>query len=369
MVARSAYAQLRYSPLLLLGTLSGMALIYVAPPALALFAMGGRALLGILAWLAMAFAFQPTLRFYRLSPLLGPGVAGDRGGLSVLHHRFRLSASPRAAAACGRAAPRRRASGAGMSTAADVASGKRHRDENFPVASQPHQRRAIAPSVLAFYRFARAADDVADHASAAPRKQSSRCSTAGTDPAGTRAMLSPMRCRCAPHWPSASSSPRHALRSADGLSPRRHQAALSRLGRSDGLLPLFGHARWAASCSTCMAKSESTWPAYDALCSALQVINHLQDCAKDFRNLNRVYIPLDTFAAAGLTPEVLAQSQGAAGAARRYPPARCAHHRSCCASHRPSRARSPICAWRLEIAVIQRLALTPDRHAGDAAIR
>ena len=75
-------------------------------------------------------------------------------------------------------------------------------------------------------------------------------------------------------------------------------------------------------------ESESTWPANDALCSALQVINHLQDCAKDYRDLNRVYIPLDTFAAAGLTPEVLAQSKGAGRAARRHPPAQCPHCRS-----------------------------------------
>jgi hopene-associated glycosyltransferase HpnB len=78
MVARSAYAQLRYSPLLLLGTIAGMALVYVAPPALALFAEGAARVLGILAWLAMALAFQPTLRFYRLSPLWGlalPAIA------------------------------------------------------------------------------------------------------------------------------------------------------------------------------------------------------------------------------------------------------------------------------------------------------
>src|SRR5262249_18982430 len=53
------------------------------------------------------------------------------------------------------------------------------------------------------------------------------------------------------------------------------------------------------------AESRSTWPASDALCAALQVINHLQDCAKDYRELNRVYIPLDHFAAAGTTPEAL----------------------------------------------------------------
>jgi hopene-associated glycosyltransferase HpnB len=78
MVVRSAYAQLRYSPLLLLGTIAGMALIYVAPPALALFAEGAGRVLSILAWLAMVLAFQPTLRFYRLSPLWGlalPAIA------------------------------------------------------------------------------------------------------------------------------------------------------------------------------------------------------------------------------------------------------------------------------------------------------
>jgi hydroxysqualene synthase len=47
------------------------------------------------------------------------------------------------------------------------------------------------------------------------------------------------------------------------------------------------------------------WPASDALCAALQIINHLQDCAKDYRALNRVYIPMDAFAAAGIGPDAL----------------------------------------------------------------
>ncbi|HEX4569215.1 MAG TPA: glycosyltransferase [Dongiaceae bacterium] len=78
MVARSAYAQLRYSPLLLLGTAAGMALTYLAPPLLALFGGGAVRLLGLASWAAMAFAFQPVLRFYRLSPLWGlalPAIA------------------------------------------------------------------------------------------------------------------------------------------------------------------------------------------------------------------------------------------------------------------------------------------------------
>jgi hopene-associated glycosyltransferase HpnB len=78
MVARSAYAQLRYSPLLLAGTVLGMALTYLAPPLLALFASGTAQLAGAAAWVLMAVAFQPTLRLYRLSPLWGlalPAIA------------------------------------------------------------------------------------------------------------------------------------------------------------------------------------------------------------------------------------------------------------------------------------------------------
>jgi hopene-associated glycosyltransferase HpnB len=78
MVARSAYAQLRYSPLLLAGTVVGMALTYLAPPFLAVFATGLPQALGALTWLMMAVAFQPTLRLYGRSPLWGaalPGIA------------------------------------------------------------------------------------------------------------------------------------------------------------------------------------------------------------------------------------------------------------------------------------------------------
>jgi squalene synthase HpnC len=53
----------------------------------------------------------------------------------------------------------------------------------------------------------------------------------------------------------------------------------------------------------------ATWVANDALCAALQINNHLQDCGKDFRDLNRVYIPLDAFAAAGAAPEELGAAQ------------------------------------------------------------
>jgi hopene-associated glycosyltransferase HpnB len=75
MVARSAYAQLRYSPALLCGTVLAMIVVYAAPPLLAFFAHGTARVLGILTWLLMALAYQPMLRFYRLSALWGAALA------------------------------------------------------------------------------------------------------------------------------------------------------------------------------------------------------------------------------------------------------------------------------------------------------
>ncbi|MCO6415327.1 glycosyltransferase [Siccirubricoccus sp. KC 17139] len=78
MVARTAYAQLRYSPLLLAGMLLALALVFLAPPLLALFADGAAALLGAAAWAAMVLAYAPTLRRFGLSATRGlalPGIA------------------------------------------------------------------------------------------------------------------------------------------------------------------------------------------------------------------------------------------------------------------------------------------------------
>lgn len=79
MISRSAYTQLRHSPLLLAGTVCGMVLFYLAPPLLALFGSGVARWSGVCTWLLMALAFQPMLRFYRLSFLWGialPLIAG-----------------------------------------------------------------------------------------------------------------------------------------------------------------------------------------------------------------------------------------------------------------------------------------------------
>ncbi len=71
MVARTAYTQLNYSPLLLAGMALGMTLTFLAGPLLAIFAAGVAQILGAAIWLVMAAVYQPILRFYRLSPLWG----------------------------------------------------------------------------------------------------------------------------------------------------------------------------------------------------------------------------------------------------------------------------------------------------------
>ncbi|WP_371432979.1 glycosyltransferase [Novosphingobium sp.] len=87
MISRSAYAQLHYSPVLLAGTIAGLALVYGVPPALALLAHGLPRGLGLAAWGLMALSFQPMLRFYRRSPLWGlalPAIAAFYAGCTVL---------------------------------------------------------------------------------------------------------------------------------------------------------------------------------------------------------------------------------------------------------------------------------------------
>jgi phytoene/squalene synthetase len=65
-------------------------------------------------------------------------------------------------------------------------------------------------------------------------------------------------------------------------------------------------------------ESRATWAANDALCAALQIINHLQDCGKDYRTIDRVYIPLDT----GLRSRIWRQTGPVRNCARSSPVAR-----------------------------------------------
>ena len=231
-------------------------------------------------------------------------------------------------------------------------SGKGHRDENFPVASRlihPRHR----PAILAFYEFVRTADDIADHAALAPGDKLAlmdrlEATLLGKDDEEATAVA--LRSQLA----LRRLTPRHAL---DLLTAFRMDVTKLRYRDWDDLI---GY----CSCSAMPVgrfvldvhgESRATWPANDALCAALQIINHLQDCGKDYRNLNRVYIPLDVLAAAGTGVEALAGDCASPvlrdcihGLARRTG--------ELLRESRPFSARIRDTRLALEVAVIQRLA-------------
>ena len=94
MIARTAYVQLRFSPLLLLGTCLGLALVWLAPPAITLLAHGPARAIAALAWAGATLSYLPTLRRFRHSPLWAaalPAIAtfylAATIGSALHHHR------------------------------------------------------------------------------------------------------------------------------------------------------------------------------------------------------------------------------------------------------------------------------------------
>jgi phytoene/squalene synthetase len=102
-------------------------------------------------------------------------------------------------------------------------------------------------------------------------------------------------------------------------------------------------------------ESRATWPANDALCAALQIINHLQDCGADYRNLDRVYVPLDALAANGARVEALGEA-GASPALRDCLAALAQRTGILLAQSRPMPMQVKDLRLALEISVIQRCA-------------
>ncbi len=177
-----------------------------------------------------------------------------------------------------------------------LASGKDHRGENFPVASWLVAPRHRAP-IMAFYRFARAADDIADHAEAAPAIKAARLATmratlSGASEASAEALA--LRQACAAHRIDT----RHGL---DLLSAFERDVTVDRCADWDALMDYCRVSAMPVGRFVLDVHGEdrATWAASDALCAALQVINHVQDCAKDYRAIGRVYLPLDRLAAHG----------------------------------------------------------------------
>ncbi|MFI4974058.1 MAG: squalene synthase HpnC [Caulobacterales bacterium] len=189
-------------------------------------------------------------------------------------------------------------------------SGKGHADENFPVGSfliAPRHR----PVVFAFYHVARMADDVADHATAEPEAKLARLaeiedSLTGKGDRVAEAVI--LRRVLAERGVTL----QHAL---ELLEAFRRDVTKSRYADWEELMDYCRYS--AAPVGRFMldvhGESRALWPASDAQCAALQIINHLQDCGKDYRDIDRVYVPLDALAAEGLGVEALGAAQASPG--------------------------------------------------------
>ena len=178
-----------------------------------------------------------------------------------------------------------------MSATVETPSGKAARDENFPVGSWLI-RAELRPHVHAFYRFAREADDVADNSALSPEEKLRRLDRMGEVLEGARGDDAP-----------AARAMRDSLIETGVVAQHCHD--ILRAFRLDATKlryrdwdDLMSYCRYSASpvgrqVLDLHGESRDAWPSNDALCSALQVLNHLQDCVADHRNLDRVYLPTE----------------------------------------------------------------------------
>jgi squalene synthase HpnC len=239
-----------------------------------------------------------------------------------------------------------------MSEANALQSGKGHSDENFPVASfliAPRYR----PPILAFYRFVRFADDIADHATASPEDklrllEEMRATLVGESDA------SPEGVALRRSIEERGLDSQHAL---DLLEAFRRDVTKLRYHDWNDLIDYCRYSAMPVGRFVLDVHGESrdTWPANDALCAALQIINHVQDCAKDYRDLDRVYIPESALAAENLS--VTALSDTAAGPAlKRVLAGLAARNAGLLAQSRPFSGQIRDGRLALEVDLIQTLA-------------
>jgi hydroxysqualene synthase len=191
-----------------------------------------------------------------------------------------------------------------MTSASDLRSGKTHRDENFPVASwiiHPRHRALI----LSFYNFVRTADDIADHATLSADEKLRYLDLFEAELLG-KGDTQPEAVSLRRAFAERAMAPRHAL---DVLVAFRMDVTKLRYENWDDVIHYCRYSAMPVGrfMLDVHGESTSTWAASDALCAGLQINNHLQDCGKDFRDLNRVYLPRDALAAAGASVEELGQ--------------------------------------------------------------
>ena len=168
-------------------------------------------------------------------------------------------------------------------------SGKDRGDENFPVGSLLIARR-LRPHMHAYYSFARNADDIADASELAPAEKIRRLDIMADVLLGRRPDGSPSAAKLKQSLAVTGVTPVHAT---DLLIAFRQDATQLRY---DTFEELCRYCRYSAVpvgryVLDLHGESEGCYAASDALCTSLQVLNHLQDCSNDLRRLDRCYIP------------------------------------------------------------------------------
>jgi farnesyl-diphosphate farnesyltransferase len=196
----------------------------------------------------------------------------------------------------------------------ETPSGKWRSSENFPVGSLLI-RRDLRPHVHAFYRFARNADDIADNPALSADQKIARLDRMAAILDGDTGSDSPAASAMRESLIETGMTAQHCH---DVLHAFRLDAVKLRYRDWDDLM---GYCRYSASpvgrqLLDLHGESRTTWPASDALCSALQVLNHLQDCADDYRRLDRVYLPVEDLAAEATGVEALTANVSSPGLRR-----------------------------------------------------
>ena len=196
----------------------------------------------------------------------------------------------------------------------ETPSGKGRGGENFPVGSWLI-RRDLRSHVHAFYRFARNADDIADNPALTADDKIRRLDRMAAILDGAPGSDSPAASAMRASLAETSVTAQHCH---DVLHAFRLDATKLRYRDWDDLMEYcrYSAAPVGRQLLDLHGESHDTWPPSDALCAALQVLNHLQDCVADCRTLDRVYLPLDDLAAGGCTVEALEAPRASPGLRR-----------------------------------------------------
>jgi hydroxysqualene synthase len=193
---------------------------------------------------------------------------------------------------------------------AETGSGKTHRDENFPVASVLIAPKYRAP-IMAFYDFVRAADDISDHPTLLPQQKLDLLER--LDQAlMARGPEEPVATRLREECRARKLDPQHAR---DLITAFMRDVTYLRYKDWDDLIDYCRYSAMPVGRFVCDVHGEDparVYEANDALCAALQVINHLQDCGKDYRDLDRVYVTADALAAHGADVAMLREARAPA---------------------------------------------------------